>query len=94
MADFPPKLIYRCEDLQLADMKVRYQKQLIEHERDNIVFANYRIQFYKPADEEMAFANQIIADAQARIKQLSFELRALELHLMEVEKYVLKHDQH
>lgn len=85
MSDFP-KLIHRSDAWFLAQMKVDYHKQLIEHERDNIAFANVRIHFGEPSGEQIAFANQIIERAENRINQLSFELRALELQLKEVEK--------
>lgn len=86
MSDFPPKLIHRSEDWYLAKMKVDFCKTLLEQERFKIACANNYIRFYVQTEEHLAFANQIIADAENRIKQLSFELRALELQLKEVEK--------
>lgn len=86
MSDFPPKLIYRSEDWYLAEMKVDFHKTLLEQEHYKIACANHYIRFYVQSEEHLAFANQIIADAENRIKQLSFELRALELKLKEVEK--------
>ena len=86
MSDFPPKLIHRSEDWYLAYMKIDFCKTLLDQERFKIACADSYIRYDVKTEEHLAFANQIIADAENRIKQLSFELRALELQLKEVEK--------
>lgn len=86
MSDFPPKLIQRSPDWYFARMQVEFCTQLLEHERQNVAFAHTRSLFGKPSKEQIAFANQIIERAEKRIQQLSFELRALELKMKEVEK--------
>ena len=67
--------------ISLIELKLDFNQEKISHYKENIAFANVRINFGAPSHDEILFCQEIIRRANEAINDLSFKRRALQLKL-------------
>lgn len=77
------KPIEKPQAISLIELKLDFNQEKINHYKEDIAFANVRINFGNPSPDEIIFCQEIIRRANEAINDLSFKRRALQLKLQD-----------